>query len=319
MLSYSEYEKSLRALFGSYRKARFAAQDHIFEARPADDVVVFKKEAAVANVLLPPFANEKQQEQIRTAIPERERHRYFASMKSSQALAQSVFGTIQAFHLQPLLLNTVAEDGNLAFGSKFAEAEMILEKSVTALAEPRPTSVDVWLESSYRVAVECKLTEQEFGTCSRPRLSVESSDYCDGSYTYQLDRPVRCSLTHVGVRYWDYLEEVFGWSPEEDHLLCPLSSTYQLVRNILAACVTDDGRLDLESGHALVLYDRRNPCMQSNGKADDQWQATVSALRETRLLRRLSWQSFLGQWPEELILDWLKGELAAKYGIEAES
>lgn len=315
MSNYSEYEKSLFESFGSYRQTRFSGQDDLFEDRPSGGVVVFRKESREANVLVPSFANENEQGLIRAAIPEHERHRWFGSMKSSQALAQSVFGTLKTFHLQPLLSTIEAENGTLAFGPRFGESEIALEKSVTTLGEPRPTSVDVWLDGSYRVAVECKLTEQEFGTCSRPRLSEDSVDFCDGSYTCQHDRLVRCSLTHIGIRYWDYMAEIFGWSPDEDHRPCPLSSTYQLARNILAACVCEDGTLDANGGHALVLYDNRNPCMQAGGKADIQWQAATGALRTEQLLTRLSWQSFVSQWPKDAVLDWLKVELDAKYGI----
>lgn len=55
--------------------------------------------------------------------------------------------------------------------------------SASTCPEPRPTSIDVLLtKGDHRVAVECKFTEAEFGTCSRPRLravgirAIRSSD-----------------------------------------------------------------------------------------------------------------------------------------------
>lgn len=315
MRKYSDYQQTLFDSFESYKRSRLVGREDLFEDRPAGGVVVFTKEAAIENVLVPPTATQEQRLEIQSAIPVKERHRWFRSMKSSQALAQSVFGNILAYRLQAMLSNTKAEDDTLAFGTEFMHADMSLEESITTLGEPRPTSVDVWLNSSYRVAVECKLSEPDFGTCSRPRLDADNPDFCDGTYTCQAGRSVRCSLTNIGVRYWDYLQEILGWSPDEDHRPCPFAPTYQLVRNILAACVAKDGRLDLEGGHALVLYDSRNPAMQPGGTGDQQWRATAGSLQTDGVLKRLTWQSFVGQWPDEPVLDWLKDELAAKYGI----
>ena len=45
---------------------------------------------------------------------------------------------------------------------------------------------------------------------------------------------------------------------------CPLQGTYQLARNVLAACVQPDGTVDANSGHALVIYDDRNPAAHAS-------------------------------------------------------
>jgi hypothetical protein len=60
------------------------------------------------------------------------------------------------------------------------------------------------LIDDHRVAVECKLTEPEFGTCSRPGLKqgVDQNydqDFCDGSYTRHWSRKTRCSLSEIGA------------------------------------------------------------------------------------------------------------------------
>ena len=101
----------------------------------------------------------------------------------------------------------------------------------------------------YQVAVECKLGEMKFGSCSRPMRELVDPQYCDGSYTIQRERTKRCVLSQNGVLYWLHLEKLFGWSSEIDHLECPLNATYQLVRNVLAACLDEKGmsRLMLKS------------------------------------------------------------------------
>jgi hypothetical protein len=242
-------------------------------------------------------------------------------MQSSQALAQSVFGTIAILNLLPLMSAIVAEDGLPAFGSNLDVSKLELEKAIQTLGEQRSrrTSIDVWFEGPYRVAVECKLSEVDFGTCSRPRLKPHDPSYatqhCDGAYTRQRNRTARCPLTALGARYWDYTEELFGWSSETDHRPCPLASTYQLARNVLAVCVDEAGALDLKRGHALIVYDARNPSMALGGEGDRQWHAASEALRVPGVLRRLSWQAFIFQWPNDPVLGWLKQELAAKYGL----
>ena len=68
-----------------------------------------------------------------------------------------------------------------------SQAELEFEKEMQTLGEPSGTSIDVWFEGPYRVAVECKLSEVNFGTCSRTRLKPHQASYatqhCDGSYT----------------------------------------------------------------------------------------------------------------------------------------
>jgi len=91
-----------------------------------------------------------------------------------------------------------------------------------------------------------------------------------------------------------------------------LASTYQLPRNVLAACVPEDGALAMDRGHALIIYDRRNPTMPG-GEGDRPWRGASATLREPAVLRRLSWQDFIGNG--RAALNWLKEELGAKYGL----
>jgi hypothetical protein len=313
------YAAALRAAFRAYRLSRFAAHDHLFQQRPDGEALVFDREHVAANLLIPPFAAAQDRQRIIDLIAPAQRHRHFGSMRSSQALAQSVFGTIAILNRLPLISDVVAEDGRAAFGPELRASKVELEKEIQTLGEPRKTSVDVWVDGSYRVAVECKLSEPEFGVCSRPRLRpvnpAYAMQYCDGTYTRQRGRTARCPLTTIGVRYWDYATGLFGWPSDTDHRPCPLVSTYQIVRNVLAVCVDETGSIDVQRGHALIIYDARNPTMLPGGEGDRQWRAASGALTVSALLRRLSWQAFISQWPSDSVLDWLRGELDAKYGF----
>ena len=310
----ADFVRMLGDKFQDYRRHRFDGKDNMFEKRPEGGAVVFSKDHAATNLLVPPFATKEQCDRIFGMIRVAQRHRHFGSMQSSQAIAQSVFGTISAFDCLPLLADVVAEDGRQAFGPAIDKAIICMEQEIDTLEEPRPTSIDVWLEGPYRVAVECKLAEVEFGTCSRTRLKVGKPEHCDGNYTQQNERMERCALTAINVTYWNYMGEAFGWASDIDHRPCPLASTYQLARNVLAACVKD-GKLDFGNGHALILYDQRNPTMVFGGKGDKQWRSAYDAVKQHGALRRLSWQAFVAQWPNHRILNWLKEELDAKYGI----
>lgn len=312
------YRIELQKAFRGYRERRFAGHENWFDKRPEPGPIVFNSEHAENNLLIPP-CTQMERNLIVATIPRSKRHRHFGSMQSSQALAQSVFGTIAVLNRLPCLASVKSDDGSLAFGSMKEDTRLELEKDIHTLGEraSRTTSVDVWLEGDYRVAIECKLAEVEFGSCSRPRLESENEEYCDGSYRRQKERIERCSLTEIGIQYWSHAEELFGWSSEIDYPQCPMNKTYQLVRNILAARVGDDKKLRPGPSHALIIYDQRNPAMAIGGAGECAWRNTYGALRDRSILRRLSWQHFIAQWPNDVILNWLQEELGAKYGLRS--
>ena len=280
---------------------------------------VFVVGAAEHNLLYPPSAEPRVRRAIVTSLPNRERHRHFASMRSSQALAQSIFGSLAALGKAGALAGLTTDDGLPTVRSGVT---VRMEHLVQHLGEPRSTSVDVWLDDGQqRVAVECKFTEREFSRCSRPTLRPGRNanyerDHCDGSYTHQRGRRTRCSLTGIGVRYWQYLPELFDWSADSDLKPCPLDGTYQLARSVLAACVQPDGTVDADGGHALVIYDDRNPAFLPGGEAARQWEAAAGAMVRRPLLRRCSWQRLVAHLASDLDLAWLINGLADKYGIE---
>ena len=89
-----------------------------------------------------------------------------------------------------------------------------LRATVEVAREPRPTSVDVFLETRLRcVAIERKFIEREFSVCSRPRQRPRDSNYleqrCDLSHCLQRGRRERCALTEVGIRFWTYQPHLF--------------------------------------------------------------------------------------------------------------
>ena len=269
------------------------------------------------NVLVP--SKGPKSDQILSAIPPGKRHRWFRSFRSSQALTQSVFGSIAAFNRLNLLEKVDAECGQPAFFNDRGEWAVDFEYDVNCLGERRSTSIDVlFTRPGQRVAIECKFMEAAFGVCSRTdrRQYPEPEQHCDGNYRIQSDRRNRCALTEIGIRYWSHLPHLFDWPSNRDHLPCPFGAVYQPARNVLAATIDAEGRADPTRGHALVVYDSRNPAFCPDGKADKQWRSAAGASLHNGLLRRLSWQNLLTSLAEAPEFTYLIDGLREKYGLE---
>ncbi|SNT18202.1 PGN_0703 family putative restriction endonuclease [Antarctobacter heliothermus] len=244
------------------------------------------------------------------------RHRHFRSFRSSQAMAQSVFGAFKAAGRLDLLSRVQAECGRAAFGKTTTKTTLSMEVDVRTLGEPRPTQLDVHLETeSYRVAVECKFCEIGFGTCSRVRADGIETPLCDGTYSHQQGRRTRCALSEIGVSYWNFIPAVFDWSHTQDMCPCPLLPTYQIVRNILAAVVDKDGRVAPSSGHAVIVYDGRNSAYKLGGAADTQLRQAAAACSVPGALRRVTWQEVVRACSDSADLTWLPEAIKERHGI----
>ena len=269
------------------------------------------------NLMLP--RDEEMARTIEAEITASSRHRHFRSFRSSQAMAQSVFGAFKAAGRLDLLSQVQAECGRPAFGKTTTETTLSMEVDVRTLGEPRPTQLDVHLATdSYRVAVECKFCEVGFGTCSRVQAHPTETPLCDGTYSHQQGRRTRCALSEIGVSYWEFIPAVFDWSATRDMSPCPLLPTYQIVRNILAAVVDEDGRVDPSSGHAVFIYDGRNPAYELGGAADAQLRQAAAACKVPGAIRRVTWQELMRACSGSTDLRWLPEAMKVKHGIYPE-
>ena len=316
----SSYRNDMVARFWRYQKQFFPQWEEYFERpeMPNRRPPVFLKECVAHNLLFDPCASPIQRKQLLSLIPPRERHRWFASMTSSQALALSVFGNLKINGCLGLLREVRDQEGRNVFGEEITTDNFHMEYKVDSLGEPRPTSLDAFIDGKEPIAIECKLTEMDVGHCSRPMLTQRDSnyeaDYCDGTYFLQRDRKTRCSLTEIGVRYWQYVPGIFKWSSDIDMTPCPLRSNYQLVRNLLAISFPGDG-MPSGNGHIVLVYDDRNPAFQKGGRGYVAYGDTKNALHEPEQLKRCSWQQIAQVIEQEKRLEWLGVSLQAKYGI----
>mgnify|MGYP000935015871 CR=1 FL=1 len=318
-----EYKNTLLDRYWEYQRSRYPDWRRYFERPQAQDgrPPVFLVQEAWRNVIVNPDADLKNQTALQNMIPEGEHHKWFRSLNSSQALALSVFGNLVLHNASDVLTGLTDGDGNNLFGlSPITLENFSLEHKIDFLGERRRTSLDAFLSGAQRVAIECKYTEQEFGTCRRPKLSPGEDEFqqehCNGSYEYQAGRVERCPLTISGVRYWEFVPGLFKFGNADDHKPCPLNKNYQLVRNILAIGLQEeDTQISLEKGHVVVVYDERNPAFQKGGGAVDSYLETKSALKNPQMLRKCSWQMIIHAMRQRKVLGWLTEELAAKYGF----
>jgi len=313
---YDRYLIRLVDRLWAYRYEAFGTDEGLFDGprRRPERAPVFRPGSGDLNVLVPPEADPAAALRIRRVIPPEGRHDYFGSMRSSQALTQSVFANLQASGELAALAGWADDDG-LPIFSDGEVGEMRLEHTIGHLREPRPTQIDVWFDGTTRVAVECKLTEAEVGSCSRPRLHSDDPGHCDGTYRRQQDRAARCTLTEIGAAYWDFLPRLLTWPADQDLSPCPLHHTYQLVRNLLAACVTANGDIDPDHGLAVLLYDDRNPANHPDAAVGSAWAQVKGSLHSPGLLRRCSWQHLLGHLRRQQAATWLLQALETKYGL----
>lgn len=310
--------------FWDYRHAKFGIADDFFDQpfAPTARPPVFRTEHASINVLLRDGIPELEGAKVLSTMPVGSRHKWFRSMASSQALTQSVFGNLIAHEKLSCLSTLVGDDGKPLFirdPSHSSQCQLEFEVDYLAEKSRGRTSVDVLFNGSYRIAVECKLSEAEVGSCSRPRLRPSepsfAAQFCDGRYAVQRGRSSPCSLTEFEVKYWKYIPLILNWSAEKDHDPCPLNSTYQLVRNLLAVCVDRTGRVSLDSGHVVLLYDERNPAFQAEGDGITAWKKVRAALKKPTLMQMCAWQEIVSCLRTDESLNWLTYELGEKYGF----
>jgi hypothetical protein len=164
-------------------------------------------------------------------------------------MAVSVFGTIASLAAKDDIVNAWAETWNLPTSIDW---QIQSERVVDTLREPRPTQVDVFIESrDALILMECKFTEKDGGGCSqinRIRSGAHAGKHqCDGRYSLQTNPTNsvsdRCALSGKGIRYWELIPSVLAISNDRDYDPCPFrGGWFQWMRNLVAAHTLSSGR-----------------------------------------------------------------------------
>lgn len=225
-------------------------------------------------------------------IPAHNRHMWFRSMLSSQALAVSVIGTIVQ-RTGPSLLSELRCDDSLPLVPDKHDFQLVgFEYAPTWLElGKRKSQIDAFIESpGWRLAIECKFTEPDIGHCQMSKDGEPQSAYKDLS-GYDFCHRVKFN----GATYWCHWPEISSEPiPGVCNDECPLHRTYQIARNVMCASVNPDTRYFDGLGVALLLYDERNPGFQSAGEGYQSCITLRSTLKDPSMLRAATWQSLVG-------------------------
>jgi hypothetical protein len=319
----ADYKADLLQRYWKYQETQFANEQTLFDYRyvKPSSPPVFNRCKARKNVIINPDtseASEQKKKKLLDLIPKGEWHKWFGSMNSSQALAQSVLGNLFVYDSLHCLSELKDDEGMNLFGkARISSDNFEMEYKIDYLGEPQlhRTSLDGYISGDYRIAIECKFTEAEVGPCSHAKsTSNDSKPPCDGTYSMQGGKE-RCLLTERKRKYWQYVPELFEWKSDSDLYPCPLKKNYQLVRNILAVGVKPNGTVSLNEGHVLLIYDGRNPAFQQDGDGFSAYTETRVALQKPTMLRKCSWQRIVKHIREKNTLSWLTESLALKYGL----
>ena len=147
-------------------------------------------------------------------------------VNSSQAIVIDVFGLLKLSPYKDFLINSIFNKNGIDWNIVFEYTDK------TLLNEPKPTQIDIMISNNENVLLlESKFMEYNSGSCSQPKKQ------CNGNYEEQINPEnnlqSKCSLTAKGIKYWDYISEIYKFNKNEIYCPCPFKSyQYQFMRNL---------------------------------------------------------------------------------------
>lgn len=257
----------------AYRAARTQSYRDYFAANPdlkADDHEYVAKDLKSA---LP-----RDHEDLAELLPKEERHRWHLSGNSSQVLALGLLGVAtQRDPSLTWLFDSLSHGWKPVDTRPKLQFEHVVEPELLG-EQPRQTSIDARVDdASALVCIEAKWTEEGMGKCGCAKPA--EADCADKVLARQ--------------SYWDTASDIFGLPERERGKPCPLSFTYQAVRNVAAALsLAGEGRTAVFG----LIYDENNPYFAGAGT----WPGWPAALQDTLegahrnlRFRSTSWQHLM--------------------------
>jgi hypothetical protein len=229
-------------------------------------------------------------------------------------------------NFKPLFQVITAALSNEGLASEFnfgIETTEVLELSVGQdLGEEgrAVTSIDVYLRTPQGkvCAIECKLTEPDFGRCKLPR---DREGKCDGSYgspnNIAKNDGYFCYLAMRGRRYWHLGGQYNLINPSRLNKPCPLDVYYQALRNLMVAKKRGQESSDGEIRGIFVLAaDERNEAFWGPGNRLDSLKQYLLDVRGKYIpdVFRISVQDIVRRFTGSL--SQYKEYFKAKYGFD---
>jgi hypothetical protein len=145
----TDYKADLNRRYWKYQESRFPNVQRWFERPYAQDgrPPVFLASEAWRNVIINPInpnANQQNVDRLLALVPSSDRHKWYGSMNSSQALAQSILGNLAIHGLWHCLAEVQDDEGLPLVPSKgqVLSESFAMEHKIDYLGEPRRTSLD---------------------------------------------------------------------------------------------------------------------------------------------------------------------------------
>src|SRR5690606_11543398 len=165
------YRANLIQRFWAYQRSHFPEWQVFFDRPESPNrPPVFLRSQAWRNVITHPDTGREAAAKL---LPPN-LHKWFGSMISSQALAQSVLGNLAIHGPFPVLAELTDDEGQPLMAEAQLTAEhFTMEAKVSHLGERRSTTLDGFVSGRYPIAIECKFTEREVGSCARTSLKPQ--------------------------------------------------------------------------------------------------------------------------------------------------
>jgi hypothetical protein len=271
-----------RAAHNAYRAAKTESYQAYFLANPHLKAADHAYKAADLRAALPvDWADDVE---LADLLPVSERHRHYLSGNSSQVLALGLLGEgakrdpSLAWLWDALSPLPSALSSHPAWSFEHRLAPDVLGE------QPRQTSVDFFVDDpAVLLCIECKWTEDGIGACGCGNAAATAGD---------------CSARVLARdAYWKTAYEIFAFPERQLGKPCPLSFTYQAVRNVAAALALAKPEQEPAFG---LIYDAENPFFAGCGEWPG-WPAALSATLDDVgapvRFAATSWQELLGVLP----------------------
>jgi hypothetical protein len=299
-MRYNEFQKCLRESASNWFKKKGYA------VKAEYPYILLNGKSWNDNIIIPEVAEQIKKEKADRKGPF-PLHKWLHHGLSSQAMLFNLFGSLMNENLLGLLRKPFEKAGiSWPKNSLTGEFEY-QDRLVFNELQVQPTSLDFVLKNALNepvILIEAKLSEKDFGLCTRLK-----NGQCSGLNPLGANLKEACHHSQIGREYWQVYEEqeILGEHVKESPS-CPMALFYQFYREVGFAA---------KSGAQLVfLVDKRNPYFDNSDSCSLLSQLIESLKPEARkIIKTITIQEITaGIESQSNDLKWLK-EFKEKYAL----